>query len=110
MINMVCMIILWFAASFCYYLISYQLKYIKGDIYINGLVSATSELFAYAISGYLLQILGLTSLLRISYGLGVVGMVCLILIPTENQVYLAIFILGAKFGISSAYNMVFLGN
>ena len=54
LINMICMVILWFAASFCYYLISYQLKYIKGDMYTNGLVSGSSELIAYAISGILL--------------------------------------------------------
>ncbi len=76
------MAICWFAASFCYYLISYELKYIKGDLFVNGIVSALSEIAAYALSGYLMKFFDITNILRMSYGLGVLGMVLLILIPT----------------------------
>ena len=40
------MILVWLSASFCYYLISYQLKYLKGDIFTNGIVSSVSEILA----------------------------------------------------------------
>ena len=52
--NMICMVINWSVGSVCYYLIAYQLKYIKGDMFINGLVSSTSEIAAYILSGQLL--------------------------------------------------------
>ena len=42
--NLVVMILVWLSASFCYYLISYQLKYLRGDIFVNGLTSSVSEL------------------------------------------------------------------
>jgi hypothetical protein len=44
------MTIIWVSNSFGYYLISYQLKYIKGDMYLNGIVSSVSELAADILS------------------------------------------------------------
>lgn len=107
---MIFMVIMWVSASFCYYLITYQLKYIKGDLFINGMVSATSECFAYAISGFLQATFGLKPTLFFSFLLGVIGMICLILIDTDSELVLSVFILGSKFGISSAFNLLYLGN
>jgi hypothetical protein len=108
--NMVVMITLWIGASFCYYLISYQLKYIKGDLFTNGIVSSISECFAYAISGFMQQTFGLNRMFVFSFFLGALGMLCLILINTDDQFFLSLFILGSKFGIASAFNLVYLGN
>jgi len=49
--NLILMMILFSASSFSYYLISYQLKYLKGDIFVNVIVSALSEMAGYLISG-----------------------------------------------------------
>lgn len=57
--NLICMAQIWMSSSFCYYLICFQLKYIHGDLYINGIVSNVSEIAAYIISGYLFNYLGL---------------------------------------------------
>ena len=76
--NLVCMVIVWLSTSFCYYLISYQLKYIQGDIYINGLVSGFSEVAAYALSGYLIKKLGLKNTFIFSFTLAFTGMLSLI--------------------------------
>jgi MFS family permease len=84
LVNMICMILVWVSASFCYYLISYQLKYIKGDIYVNGIVSSSSEIVAYGVSGVLMKLLGMKNNLVISYVLAILGMVCLITIPTQD--------------------------
>lgn len=47
---MVCMFSMWTAASFCYYLSAFLLRYLKGDFYINGIWSGLSECYAYYIS------------------------------------------------------------
>jgi len=110
MVNLFGMIMVWLSASFCYYLISYQLKYIKGNLYINGLVSSSSEICAYALSGVLMKLLGVKYILILSYTLAISGMMCLIMINTQDQIWLSFFILGSKFGISSAFNVAYLGN
>ena len=80
--NLICIAICWFAASFDYYLISYELKYIKGDIFTNGLVSSISELFAYMLSGQLVKFMQIPTILRMSFSLSAIGMILLIVVPT----------------------------
>lgn len=76
-INLVCMILVWLSASFTYYLISFQLKYLKGDMFVNGIVSSVSEILAVTFSGIFLSFLGFTRTLTISYAIAFTGMLCL---------------------------------
>jgi len=71
-------------ASFTYYLISYQLKYLKGDFFVNGLVSGGSEILGYLTSGTITSWFGIKPTFIISYVLAIAGMVCLILVNTDN--------------------------
>ena len=82
--NLVSMIMVWVSVSFCYYLMSYQLKYIQGDLYINNLVSSSSEVFAILVSGYFYVTLGLKNVLILSYVIAIAGMVSLIISGTQN--------------------------
>ena len=91
---------MWISASFCYYLIAYQLKYIKGDTFTNGLVSSGSECLAYVVSGLIFKIIGLKATLGLSYTISLIGMLSLILVKTENKALLSLFVLGSKFGVS----------
>lgn len=77
-INMFAMIMVWVSASFCYYLISYQLKYLRGDLFVNGITSSVSEIAAFLLSGIFLSYLGLKSTLIISYVIAFSGMFCLL--------------------------------
>jgi hypothetical protein len=72
------MVTVWLASSFCYYLISYQLKYIQGDIYLNGIVSGLSEVMAYIYGGYLMSKLGLKATFILCFLMAFIGMLCLI--------------------------------
>ena len=81
--NLLCMVMVWVSASFCYYLISYQLKYIKGDIFTNGIVSSISECIAYGVSGILYTKMGIKNVLILSYALTIGGMYLLITVPTN---------------------------
>mmetsp|Transcript_16487 Transcript_16487/g.27996 ORF Transcript_16487/g.27996 Transcript_16487/m.27996 type:complete len:168 (+) Transcript_16487:1162-1665(+) len=104
------MVVVWVSASFGYYLISYQLKYIKGDIFINGIISSSSEILAYLVSGYLASILGVKRVLLFSYLLAFAGMFCILVTQTDDQLLLALFILGSKYGISQVFNIAYVGN
>ena len=69
-------------------------------MFINGLVSSSSELMAYILSGALVAKIGLIKTLIMSYFLGLVGMVALIFYKGDSQFLIGLFILGSKFGIS----------
>ena len=82
--NMICMLMVWISASFGYYLIAYQLKYVRGDLYINYIISSISEIFAYLTSGIFIKVFGIKNTLLVSYIISLLGMLSIILIKTEN--------------------------
>ena len=98
--NLISMAIIWTCSSFCYYLISYQLKYLQGNIYINSLISSSSEIVAYLTSGIMISCLGMKKTLLFSYMIALAGILALIFYKTESQILLPIFILGCKYGVS----------
>jgi MFS family permease len=106
--NLICMTMIWASSSFCYYLISYQLKYIKGNIFVNGMISSTSEIIAYIVSSFVLRQFGIRNTFLISFAISLIGMVAIT--QTTNEVLLACFILTCKFGISQAFNVAYIGN
>ena len=114
LVNLICMTMIWISSSFCYYLISYQLKYIKGNIFINGIISSLSEIAAYLISGLLAARFGMKPTLIFSYTRAMMGMCALIWYDPEgedvNQFLISIMILGSKFGVSQAFNIAYIGN
>jgi OCT family organic cation transporter-like MFS transporter 4/5 len=83
---------------------------LEGDVYINGIISSVSELFAYLLSGILAKKLGLKNTLIISYSLALAGMLALIFYQGESQFLLGLFILGSKFGVSQAFNLAYIAN
>ena len=86
------------------------MKYIKGDLYTNGLISSVCEGIGYLTSGFFVNALGIRKVLVISYTLSIIGMVCLIGINTESIPLLALFVLGSKFGIAQTFNIAYAGN
>ena len=112
LVNMICMAFVWTSASFNYYLISFQLKYIQGSIWTNGIISSTSEGVAYALSGILLEKLGLKFILICSYVVAILGMGGLVIFqpPGDQQLLLSLLILGSKFGVSACFNLAYVGN
>jgi len=49
---------IWVAVSFDYYLVGFELKYLPGDIYVNGLASSISDNVAYVVSGLMYAKIG----------------------------------------------------
>ena len=78
------MLVVWMASSFCYYLISYQLKYLHGNIFINGIVSSSSEILAYCTSGVMVMTFKIKNTLIFSYALAFLGMAALIAYNDDN--------------------------
>jgi hypothetical protein len=90
------------------------LKYIDGNLFVNGFISSLSEIAAFFTSGFLLANIGLKQTLLLSFGCAMTGMVALIIYSPEdhlvNQFLISLFVLGSKFGISQAMNLAYQGN
>lgn len=109
-INLLVLTFLWIAASFDYFLINFQMKYIEGDMYINTIVSCTSEVVAYIVSGALYKVIGTKVSFFGFFTLAIVGSVFYIIFGEAHKTLIPVMVLGAKFGISGAFNLVYLAN
>ena len=108
--NLLVVLFLWVASAFDYFLINFQLKYIKGDIYINTIVSSVSEVIAYIISGAIFGIIGPKITFVSSYVIAIIGSVFYIIFSGSAETLVPVMILGSKFGIAAAFNCVWMSN
>ena len=101
--TLVLFVIFWSASSFNYYLITFMLKYIPGNIYVNTTVSVTSEVAANLVSGYIMKTMGIKASMVTAFVSCTIGgtlMICFY----EYDNAMAAFVLIAKFGIAFAFN------
>lgn len=75
---------IWVSSAFGYFLISFQLKYIQGNFFLNNITSGASEIVAYIVSGFIINFLGINLTIVISYIIAAAGMLSLTLIKTQN--------------------------
>lgn len=102
------MIMLWSVSSLDYYLISFLLKYVPGNIFMNTVVSNSSEIVATILAGFVYEIFGSKIAFSISFSLSAIGGLLIALTSADNTYLIAFFVLLAKFGISFAFTMVYL--
>ena len=109
-INLLILIAVWVASSFNFYLINFQLKYIKGNIFVNTFTSALSEVPATILAGVLYQKIGIRITLVLMFTVAIVGSVSLLVLGNDRIDLIPIFILLAKSGVSGTFNICYLAN
>jgi hypothetical protein len=106
--NLAVMSVAWGVSSLDYYLITFFMKYLPGSIYANTAVSSISEIAAYICSGLFFKTLGGKVAFIISFTVAAVGGLCILFFKDEQGLMIALFVLLAKFGISCAFNLVYM--
>ena len=97
------------AASFNYYLITFYTKYIPGNIFVNMIVASLSEFFSTIITGAIVSKLGPKLAFTVAYSLCGVACAFLWLAEARERVQdIPSIILVAKFGICSAFSMLYM--
>ena len=95
--------------SFVYFLINFQMKNVKGSLIANTLASQGAEFFADVFSGVIYNSLGARKSFLTSYFVSIIGSLLLLkFIDNTNLIFL--FIIMAKFGISSAFTISFIAS
>jgi len=106
--NLILMTIFWTSSSFNYYIITFYLKYIPGNIYVNTSLACVSEVIAYICSGFVMNTFGVKLSFMISFIVAAVGGILLVIFFNAEGALIAVFVLFAKFGISFAFNISYL--
>ena len=92
-----------------YFLIAFELKYMKGDIYMNALVACVAELIGKLSASPLLIKMGLKPLYFFSFSVAIAGAICLAFFSQISAGWTAAFILVTRFGASQAIVGAYLG-
>ena len=105
--TLVVFILFWTVSSFNYYLLTFELKYIPGNIYVNTSVSCLSEVLADIVSGYLMNIIGIRLSFLFAFITATLGGILMIFLYNVDSA-MAVFVLLSKFGVAFAFNTAYL--
>ena len=103
--NLIIFIILWIIATFTYYLVYFQIKYMNGDFYINTIVSSCTEMLSYTVSGFILTSLGIKFSYLLSFSTAIIGAALYIVFETSYESLTPVFLFLASFGIGCSMNI-----
>lgn len=101
-------VVLWVVTSLDYYIISFFLKYVPGNIYVNLAVSVISEIAATMSAGWVYEKFGAKVSFVSSYAVSGIGGLLIAITSAESTYLIAFFVLLAKSGIAFAFSMVYL--
>jgi len=101
----------WLVTSFNYYLIQFLVNTFK-QVYTTAIFSSISELIGIAAGGSLYSQLGLKVSLSMSFSLAFVGAILIIMygLAHQDSYLFPLFVLIAKLGISSAFNILYVSH
>jgi len=108
--NFFIMLFIWICVSTSYYITNFILKYLKGDIFLNSSVSALSEVVSICVAGYIYIKLGVKKALSTAFILGFIGAAIIGVFQSQVESYIWVFVLLTRFGIGSAFGMIYLSN
>ena len=120
-INLSIMCLAWLTCSLNSTLISFLLKYFPGNMYVNGSVSAISEIIATGLAGVIYEKMGCKKAFVCMYALSTIGGIGIVIFEMSVNFYQSnvelqtgwlfpTLVLFAKFGISSAFTLNYLCN
>ena len=108
-----CLLFIWVAATFNYFLIEYYLRLIKQDLYLTMMWSAGSEIFAYIVGCIVYSYLGLVHTMFRSFVIAFIGIIVLMAYlygyHGNDLMMIGILILTCKIGISGAIQQACIG-
>jgi len=101
----------WLITSFNYYMLQFLINTFK-QVYVTAILSSVSEIMGIVAGGAFYTKLGLSKSLSMSYLIGVIGAVAIVLYGLQHQdeLIFPLLVLIAKFGIASAFNILYISH
>ena len=103
-LNLIIFTLIWSTGFFNYYMLNFEMKYIKGNVYVNNMASGISELVSLTMPFCFLEKFGIKLFLLMSLMATIVGGVFMIFL-TEYSWAIAFWVLVAKAGASISMNV-----
>ena len=98
------MTLTWQALGFAYTLVSFELKYLPGDIYSNSYTSAIAEIIAKLGAGFILMRVGFKPLFVLAFLISFMGAFNLLQTGSDTDPMVAsVLVMMTKFGVSMGW-------
>ena len=104
------MICIWSITSFNFYLISYQLKYSKGNLFINSYLTNITQIAGSSFGGVVYSKMGMKFTCQCCYGISLFATVLMMSVGNSSTLLNALNIIFVRFACSSMFNVVYLAN
>ena len=100
---------MWCSVSFSYWLVNFQLKYIRGNVYTNIMTSSIADNVGTVLSAILYNRFGVRVAFLACLVFTLLGGATILLFHSLTS-WMPLFIMVGKLGTSSSFNLVFLSN
>ena len=110
MINLGILLYMWMASSFNSYLISFELKYLHGDIFHNSMVSFCSEVPFVLMGGYIYHKFGIRVVFTGAFLIALVGGLSLLFASEDYPDLATIMVTFARDGVKATFDICYLSN
>jgi hypothetical protein len=108
LINLLIITCSWISAGYTYYVLQFYVKKIPGNFYVNTIFSSISECVACIASGIIATKIGEKHTIQGSFLLAFIFGALLAFFNDSGVVVIAVFVIFAKAGSTSAFNMCFI--
>jgi len=100
---------LWFCVNSNYYGITIHIKNLPGDIYVNGIIIYTLEIFSYLFSGWLINLkpIGRRGGMRIYYSVTIIGYAVLLFLNGRSELITLLLTFMVRFCVAGVFNILF---
>lgn len=109
-VNLLLMVYIWIASSFDMYLITFQMKYLPGNIFVNSLVSSFVDIPISIAAGFIYHSYGVRLTLPLAYGMSLCGSIALVILGNSIPAMVPVMVMMARGGVKVALDLCYLAN
>ena len=81
-VNLIILVVIWTVSSFDWFLVNFELKYIKGNIFLNTVIASLSEIPAHILSGLMYYKFGARITFATLFAISLLGSILYIFVHT----------------------------
>ncbi|CAI2363843.1 unnamed protein product [Moneuplotes crassus] len=108
LINLICVIAIFCSVTFNYYLIGFFLKYVGGNIFVNGLATAVSDICGNYAGAFVQKLIGSKKTILLCLIIGLIAAIPLLF--TTNPILIAVCVFGGRFSIQGGITIAYFLN
>ena len=102
------MVVLWITVSFNFYMMSFYISNMQGDVNLNSLFSGLAMILAFVIGGPIIDKLGYYKCFGIFFGMAIGASMLYVMVPGKSETFISVLVFVGRLGICPCYSLTFI--